>query len=50
MALPTLTVDAGTDYGVLMAGTLLTLLPVYLVYTLLQRQMQRALVSGAIKG
>ncbi|WP_020659172.1 carbohydrate ABC transporter permease [Amycolatopsis benzoatilytica] len=50
VALPTLKVDAGTDYGVLMAGTLFTLLPVYLVYTILQRQMQRALVSGAVKG
>lgn len=50
VALPTLKVDAGTDYGVLMAGTLLTLLPVYLVYTVLQRQMQQALLSGAIKG
>lgn len=50
VALPTLKVDAGTDYGVLMAGTLFTLLPVYLVYTVLQRQMQRALVSGALKG
>ena len=50
VALPTLKVDAGTDYGVLMAGTLFTLLPVYLVYTVLQRQMQRALISGAVKG
>lgn len=50
VALPTLKVDAGTDYGVLMAGTLFTLLPVYLVYTVLQRQMQRALLSGAVKG
>lgn len=50
VALPTLKVDAGTDYGMLMAGTLFTLLPVYLVYSILQRQMQRALVSGAIKG
>ncbi|MFD2796556.1 carbohydrate ABC transporter permease [Promicromonospora vindobonensis] len=50
VALPTLKVDAGTDYGVLMAGTLVTLLPVYLVYTVLQRQMQRALLSGAVKG
>ena len=50
VALPTLKVDAGTDYGVLMAGTLLTLLPVYLVYTVLQKQMQKALVSGAVKG
>ena len=50
VALPTLKVDAGTDYGVLMAATLVTLLPVYLVYTLMQRQMQRALLSGALKG
>ena len=50
VALPTLKVDAGTDYGVLMAGTLFTLLPVYLVYTVLQRQMQLALLSGAVKG
>lgn len=50
VALPTLKVEAGTDYGVLMAGTLFTLLPVYLVYTLLQRQMQKALLSGAVKG
>lgn len=50
VALPTLKVETGTDYGVLMAGTLFTLLPVYIVYTVLQRQMQRALVSGAVKG
>ena len=50
VALPTLKVDAGTDYGVLMAGTLVTLLPVYLVYSVLQKQMQRALLSGAVKG
>ncbi|MGG7465076.1 carbohydrate ABC transporter permease [Plantibacter sp. YIM 135347] len=50
VALPTLKVDAGTNYGVLMAGTLVTLIPVYIVYTVLQRQMQRALVSGAVKG
>lgn len=50
VALPTLKVDAGTNYGVLMAGTLVTLIPVYIVYTVLQRQMQRALVAGAVKG
>jgi multiple sugar transport system permease protein len=49
VALPTLQLETGTDYGVLMAGTLFTLLPVYIVYTLLQRQMQRALVSQTIK-
>lgn len=50
VALPTLKVEAGTDYGVLMAATLFTLLPVYLVYSVLQRQMQKALLSGAVKG
>lgn len=50
VALPTLRLDTGTDYGVLMAGTLVTLLPVYLVYTVMQRQMQKALLSGAVKG
>ncbi|MBK0296434.1 carbohydrate ABC transporter permease, partial [Bacillus sp. S34] len=39
-----------TDYGMLMAGTFFKVLAVYLFYTILQRQMQKALVSGAIKG
>ncbi len=50
VALPTLQLTTGTDYGVLMAGTVFTLLPVFAVYAITQRQMQRALVSGAVKG
>ncbi|WP_435173517.1 carbohydrate ABC transporter permease [Actinacidiphila sp. bgisy145] len=49
VALPTLQSITGTDYGVLTAGTVLTLIPVWVVYTVLQRRMQQALVSGAVK-
>jgi multiple sugar transport system permease protein len=49
VALPTLRALTGTDYGVLTAGTVLTLIPVWIVYTVLQRRMQQALVSGAVK-
>ncbi|GHJ43034.1 transporter [Catellatospora sp. TT07R-123] len=49
VALPTLLSDA-TDYGVLAAGTVLTLLPVYVAYSLSSRRMQEALTAGAVKG
>ncbi|WP_255953953.1 carbohydrate ABC transporter permease [Streptomyces odontomachi] len=49
VALPTLKAITGTDYGVLTAGTVLTLVPVWVVYTVLQKRMQQALVSGAVK-
>ncbi|OON82865.1 carbohydrate ABC transporter permease [Streptomyces tsukubensis] len=49
VALPTLKSLTGTDYGVLTAGTVLTLVPVWVVYTVLQKRMQQALVSGAVK-
>ncbi|MEU0809591.1 carbohydrate ABC transporter permease [Streptomyces sp. NPDC005970] len=48
-ALPTLKAVIGTDYGVLTAGTVLTLIPVWIVYTVLQKRMQQALISGAVK-
>ncbi|WAP59575.1 carbohydrate ABC transporter permease [Streptomyces sp. S465] len=49
VALPTLKAITGTDYGVLTAGTVLTLIPVWVVYTVLQKRMQAALVNGAVK-
>ncbi len=49
VALPTLISDS-TNFGVLTAGTVLTLLPVYLTYTLASRRMQEALTAGAVKG
>lgn len=38
------------DYGLLAAGIVMTLLPVYLVYAFMQRRMREALVTGAVKG
>lgn len=49
VALPTLVSDS-TNFGVLAAGTVLTLLPVYIAYSLLNRRMQEALTAGAVKG
>lgn len=39
-----------TDYGVLMAGTLVSLLPVVVLFFLLQRDFIAGLASGAVKG
>lgn len=49
VALPTLVNDS-TNYGVLAAGTVLTLLPVYIAYVIMGKRMQEALVAGAVKG
>ncbi|UOE44833.1 carbohydrate ABC transporter permease [Agromyces larvae] len=49
VALPTLVSDS-TRFGVLAAGTVITLLPVYLAYAVLQKRMQEALTAGALKG
>lgn len=49
VALPTLVSTAGTHYGLLAAGTVITLLPVFAVYSVLQKRMQAALLSGAVK-
>ncbi|GIH22292.1 transporter [Acrocarpospora phusangensis] len=48
VALPTLISDA-TNLGVLAAGTVLTVLPVYVAYSLMNRRMQEALTAGAVK-
>jgi len=49
VALPSLISEA-TNYGILAAGTVISLLPVYLAYSLLQKRMQEALTAGALKG
>jgi glucose/mannose transport system permease protein len=41
---------AGTNYGMRMAGSLLTALPTLLVYILLSRYFIRGLLAGSIKG
>jgi ABC-type glycerol-3-phosphate transport system permease component len=39
-----------TQYGVLMAGTLMSILPVMVLFFILQRDFIAGLASGAIKG
>ncbi len=46
VALPMLKTLNIVDYGLLTAGTLMTLVPVYIVYALIQRRMQEALVAS----
>lgn len=50
VAVPTLRADQVVEYGLLAAGIVISLLPVYLVYAFLQRRMQEALITGAVKG
>ena len=50
VAVPTLRAGLVVEYGLLSAGILISVLPVYLVYVFLQRQMQEALTAGAVKG
>lgn len=49
VALPVLVQQQSADYGLLAAAVIMTLLPVYLLYILLQKQMERALIDGAVK-
>jgi ABC-type glycerol-3-phosphate transport system permease component len=39
-----------TEYGILMAGTLLSILPVVVLFFVLQRDFVAGLASGAVKG
>ncbi|MEU0950549.1 carbohydrate ABC transporter permease [Streptomyces canus] len=50
VALPTLSMANASQYGVLAAGVVITLLPVYLVYGLFAEKMEGAVLAGAVKG
>jgi multiple sugar transport system permease protein len=51
VALPTLQGNQGiTDYALVCAGTTISVLPVFVVYAVLNRRMENALVQGALKG
>lgn len=50
VAIPGLIQEGSTQFGVLAAGTVLSLLPVYMLYLILQRRMETALTEGAVKG
>lgn len=49
VALPNLISQTNTHYGVLLAGALITMVPVYIVYIVLNRRLEEALVQGAVK-
>lgn len=44
------TTDRGTDYGALMAGSVIVAVPVVLFFLLVQKKMAAGLTSGAVKG
>ncbi|MEY4320463.1 MAG: hypothetical protein RLZZ471_404 [Actinomycetota bacterium] len=48
VALPNLITNS-TEYGVLLAGTLISLIPVYAVYIFFHRKVEGALLAGAVK-
>jgi multiple sugar transport system permease protein len=51
VALPTLQGSRGiTDYALVCAGTLIAVAPVFVIYAVLNRRMENALVQGALKG
>jgi len=51
VALPTLQGNQGiTDYALVCAATLISVVPVLIVYIILNRRMEEALVQGAVKG
>lgn len=50
VALPFLKDPRVIDFALLSAGIVITLVPVYAVYSIMQRRMQEALLAGALKG
>lgn len=48
VALPNLITNS-TQYGVLLAGTLISLIPVYVIYIFFHRRVEGALLAGAVK-
>lgn len=50
VALPSLIDLTRTEYGVLLAGTVIALIPVYVLYLAMSRRVEGALTAGAIKG
>jgi multiple sugar transport system permease protein len=50
VALPTLSLANSAQYGVLAAGIVITLIPVYVLYVFFADKMEGAVLAGAIKG
>ncbi|HWJ73646.1 MAG TPA: carbohydrate ABC transporter permease [Kaistia sp.] len=50
VALPTLTSQTNAQFGILAAGIVISLIPVYIAYAFTARRMEQALLAGAVKG
>ena len=50
LALNTLNGQYGTEYNVLMAGCLISMIPIIVVYIIAQTQMKQGITSGGVKG
>ncbi|MFC8829532.1 carbohydrate ABC transporter permease [Streptomyces sp. NPDC057137] len=50
VALPTLSMANASQYGVLSAGIVITLVPVYILYAFFADKMEGAVLAGALKG
>lgn len=50
IALSTLNGQYGTEYNVLMAGSLVSMVPIIMIYIIAQRQFKSGMMAGGIKG
>jgi multiple sugar transport system permease protein len=50
VAVPALSSQNASHFGILAAGVIITLIPVYLVYTVFADKMEGAMLAGALKG
>ena len=50
VAVPTLASEHSDNFQLLAAGTLVTLIPIYIVFIVFQRRLTEGMLSGAIKG
>ena len=50
IALSTLNGQYGTEYNVLMAGSLVSMVPIIVIYIIAQRQFKSSMMAGGIKG
>jgi multiple sugar transport system permease protein len=49
VAVPLLKSERAVDFGMLAAGVLMTLVPVYVVFIVFQRRIQRGMLAGSVK-
>lgn len=50
LALNSLNGQYGTEYNILMAGSLLSMIPIIIIYTLAQKYFKEGLMAGGVKG